>query len=86
MILASSSGDHFDCFFAGDWVEKSCVVASLLAGTAERAAGSTGATLVAILEEMESDGVSDAEELVESASSSSSGLSNDEISTLGGGR
>jgi hypothetical protein len=35
---------------------------------------------------MESDGVSDAEELVESASSSSSGLSNDEISTLGGGR
>lgn len=85
MILESSSGDHLDCFFAGDVVEYSRLEASLLAGTTERAVGGTGATLVAMLDEADSDNVTEAGELVEWRSASSSDLMSDEISTLKAG-
>lgn len=65
MILESSSGDHFDCFLAGDCVENSWLEESLLAGTTVRAVGGTGATLVAALDEADSDNGTDAGELVE---------------------
>ena len=86
MIFASSSGDHLDCFFAGDWTERSWLEDCRLAGTADRGwDGGRGATLVATLDGPESDRDTDAGELVDRPSSSSFGLSNDEISTVRAG-
>lgn len=82
MIFESSSGDHLDCLLAGDWVGNSRPEDSRFAGTTERAVGGTGATLVATLDEADSDNVTDAGELVEWPSSSSGALMSDEISTL----
>ena len=83
MIFASSSGDHLDCFFAGDWIEWSWLEDSLFAGTAGRGwGGGRGATLVATLDGADSDRDIEAGELVDRPSSSSSGLSSDEISTM----
>ncbi|KAH0828461.1 hypothetical protein FOPE_01679 [Fonsecaea pedrosoi] len=84
MILASSSGDHLDCFFAGDWIGWSWLEESLFAGTAGRGwGGGRGATLVATLDGTDSDRDTEAGELVDWPSSSSVGLSSDEISTMG---
>ena len=87
MILVSSSGDHLDCFLAGDCEGYSCVDDSpLLAGTTERAAvGGTGATLVVTLDGADSDKVTEVAELVDWPSSSSRALSNVEISTVSDG-
>lgn len=82
MILASSSGDHLDCFFAGDWVGRSWLVESLLAGTAERGCGGRGATVVATLDGTDADRDTEEGELVDWPSSSSVDLSSDEISTV----
>jgi hypothetical protein len=85
MILASSSGDHLDCFFAGDWIGWSWVEDSLFAGTADRGWGGRGATLVATLDGTDPDRDTEAGELVDRPSSSSFGLSSDEISTVRAG-
>lgn len=82
MIFVSSSGDHFDCFLAGECEAKSWLDDSRFAGTAERAVVGTGATLVATLDCADSDWETDAGELMERRSSSSVDLSNDEISTM----
>ncbi len=82
MIFASSSGDHLDCFFAGDWRGWSWLEESRLAGTADRGWGGRGATLVATLDGTEPDRDTEAGELVDRPSSSSFGLSSDEISTM----
>ncbi len=82
MILASSSGYHLDCFLAGDGVMKSWLADNLFAGTAHRGWGGTGATLVATLDDNDSDLDTDAGELVDRPSSSSVDLRSDEISTL----
>jgi hypothetical protein len=89
MILVSSSGDHFDCFLAGDCPTKSCEDACLFAGIVGRRLASKAPvpTVVAVLEgtdvvERETE-AGEAEERVSRPSSSSSlGLSSSEISTL----
>jgi len=87
MILASSSGDHLDCFFAGDWAGCSRLDDSLLAGTADRGwGGGSGATLVATLDGIDNDREIEAAEMVDWMSSSSLALSRDEISTVNDAR
>lgn len=82
MIFESSSGDHFDCFFAGDWTASSWLVNDLLAGTAERGWGGKGATLVVTLDCTESDRETVDGEEVDWPSSSDVDLSSDGISTM----
>jgi hypothetical protein len=83
MIFASSSGDHLDCFFAGDWIGWSWLENSRFAGTADRGwGGGRGATLMEMLDGTDSDRDTEAGELVDRLSSSSFGLRSEEISTV----
>jgi hypothetical protein len=81
MIRASSSGDHFDCFFAGGWLSRSDEACRLM----EFVGRNGGATVVAMLEGTEA-AETDTGEAVERDSarltSSSLALSRSEISTL----
>ena len=85
MIRASSSPDHLDCFFAGDW--RSVLEACRLTAPVGRRVVGTGPvpTVVAALDGMDvaerAAERGDAEDL-ERESSSSFGLSKSEISTV----
>jgi hypothetical protein len=84
MIFASSSGDHFDCFLAGDSDGWAWPLDSLLAGTADAGGGCgarPGVDTTLRGTEIERDD-SAAELVVEWLSSSSLGFSNNEISTV----
>lgn len=65
MILVSSSGDHLDCFLAGDWMGWSSLDKSLFAGTAERGCCGKGATLVVTLDGADPERETEAGELTE---------------------
>lgn len=84
MIFSSSSGDHLDCFLAGD--SDGCTPWCLFAGTlpaADRGVDSAvvdAATVVGTDAERDEAGA----EVVDRASSSSFGLRSSEISTLSG--
>ena len=91
MILASSSTDHFDCFFAGDSAAKPAVrSAGRLAGMTLEVDVVVGvldvldcaATLVDAVSERASERLRGGEGLSLVATSSSLGLSSREISTL----
>jgi hypothetical protein len=87
MMRASSSGDHFDCFFAGDWKSVPRDDAPLFVGMVVLAmAGPEPVpTVVAALEGMEvAERAAEAGEVEDrdGASSSSLGFRRSEISTL----
>ncbi len=85
MIRASSSGDHFDCFFAGDW--RSVLEACLFAGTVGLSAAGAGPVPIVVvalegMEAAERDTEAGEAEDLERESSSSFGLRSCEISTV----
>lgn len=83
MIFASSSGDHFDCFFAGDSEEASSVVlAGRLAGITEEEEVNAVLEDSATLEGAESDRANDRGEVGFCDDSSSFGSRSREISTV----
>lgn len=93
MINASSSGDHFDCFFAGDsavwagWRRFVGTDGEILAergGSEAKGAGATAGAVVVGGPKTGLDGRLDAV-VTGVASSSSSGFKSNEISTLAGG-
>lgn len=83
MIFASSSGDHFDCFLAGDSDGCGCPLDSRFAGTDDGGAGcGTKPGVDTTLLGTEADRDDAATDLTEWFSSSSLGFSNNEISTV----